>query len=224
MHTHIRAHAHAHAHALCLPLALKKNPRFSLLCRENQGLHPVHFVPGLTPPLPRRQASRLAVSASAGSHVVTSRKGGTTSSVGTGRSSGFRIRRLRTSENYPGQTRSTTPYPLLSTRCSLLSALRSLLLALCSLLSPASYSLRLPAPVLRGSGIVQISYPVTAAGPLQFLTGFPIIPADGTCTDRRYTIFYEVLCQLSSKSVLVISVPFAQRLFGFRFTLEFHML
>jgi len=45
------------------------------------------------------------------------------------------------------------------------------------LLTPgSSYFLRLPTRLKPNSGISQISFPVTAAGPLPILTGFPIMP------------------------------------------------
>jgi len=45
------------------------------------------------------------------------------------------------------------------------------------LLTPgSSYFLRLPTRLKPNSGISQISFPVTAAGPLPIFTGFPIMP------------------------------------------------
>jgi len=48
------------------------------------------------------------------------------------------------------------------------------------LTSGSSYRLRLPISLEQDSGLLQVSSPVTAAGPCRFYTGFPIMPYMGT--------------------------------------------
>jgi hypothetical protein len=44
----------------------------------------------------------------------------------------------------------------------------------------STYSPRLPLPMIQDSGLLRLSSPITAAGPLPILTGFPIVPKGDT--------------------------------------------
>ena len=50
------------------------------------------------------------------------------------------------------------------------------------------YSPRLPIPLQRNSGLLRLSSPITAAGPLPTSTGFPVQP--GTGTQTKFRLYY----------------------------------